>query len=180
MDVKEILYNSIENHKKYLLSDIAQGKSYEIIDAICKECIPLLEKLEGDKSEIIVSFAEGLIHYLLTISLIQSQRKIMLENTYIDIAIPDINTLKLIPQDTLVISFTKTNDVLTIKNRIIDLEKIQPFRENIWIVLENDADVKTRVYSIRNNGKISFSQILNDMIGFLTNKKQSKLKLFKI
>ena len=180
MNVKEILYNSIENHEAYLVSNIAQGKSYEVIDAICKECMPLLEQLEGDKSEIIVSFAEGLIHYLLTTSLIQSQRKITVGNIHVDISIPDVKTLKLSPQDALVIAFSKTNDVLTIKNRIIDLEKIQPFRENIWIVLENDADVRARTYSIRNNGKLSFSQILNDIISFLTNKKQSKLKLFKI
>lgn len=180
MDVKEILYNSIESHKEYLVSDISQGKSYEIIDTICKECIPILEKFEGDKSEIIVSFAESLIHFLLTTSLIQSQRKITVENTYVDISIPDINTLKFTPQDSIVLAFIKTNDVLTIKNRIIELEKIQPIRKNIWIVLENDADVEARVYNIRNNGKTSFSQILNDIIGFLTNKKQSKLKLFRI
>lgn len=179
MDVKEILYNSIELHKEYIISDITQGKSYETIDAICKECMPSLEKLEGDKSEILISFAEGLIHYLLTTSLIPSQRKVTVENTYVDISMPDIKTLKSNPQDVLVIIFPKTNNIQEIKKRMGELEKIQPIKENIWVVLENDVDIKAKTYSIY-NGKTPFSQILNDIIGFFTNKKQSKLKLFRI
>lgn len=179
MDIKEILYRSIERHKKYIISEITQGKSNETIDSICKECMPLLEKLEGDKSEIMISFAEGLIHYLLTTSLISSQRKIIVDDTYVDISIPDIKTLKSNPQDALLIIFPKTKNIQEIKNRASELKKIQPIQENTWFVLENDVDIKARVYSIY-NWKIPFSQILNDIIGFLTNKKQSKLKLFRI
>lgn len=180
MDVKEILYNSIENHKEYIISDIAQGKSHHVIENICKECIPLLENLEGNQSEILGTFAEGLVHYLLTTALIPSQRKIVVENIFVDISIPDIKTLKSNPQDVLVIAFPKNNEMSAIRNRVTELKKIQPIKENIWIVLENNADIETRTYSIFNNEKNSLSSVLNDIIGFLTNRKQSKLKLFRI
>ena len=180
MDIKEILYNSIDNHSKYIVSDIAQGKSSEIIETICKECEDQLEKLEGNKSEILGTFAEGLVHYLLTTALIPSQRKITFSDVYVDVIIPDVKNLGTSPQDVLIISFPKTNDVSTIKNRWIELIKIQPNKENIWFVLENETEIGTRAYTIHNKGDFAFSNLINDVIGFLTNKKQSKLKLFRI
>ena len=179
MEIKDILYNSIENHKEYIVSDIAQGKSSEIIETICKECFPALDKFEGNKSEILGGFAESLMHYLLTTALIPSQRKFTINNTYVDVLIPDTKTLYSNPQDALIIIFPKSSDVLTIKNRIDEITKIQPNKENLWFVLQNDfPEVKT--YSFDKNTKNSFSNILNDIIGFLTNKKQSKLRLFRI
>ncbi|MGI0003555.1 MAG: hypothetical protein ACRD91_04995, partial [Nitrosopumilaceae archaeon] len=117
---------------------------------------------------------------LLTAALIPSQRKITFNKVYVDIIIPDIKILGTSPRDALVVSFPKTNDVLTIKNRLADIAKIQPIKENIWLVLENEVDIGTRIYVISNKGEFLFSNIINDIIGFLTNKKQSKLKLFRI
>lgn len=180
MDIKEILYNSIDNYSKYIVSDIAQGKSSEVIETICKECKDQLDNIEGNKSEILGTFAEGLVHYLLTTALIPSQRKITFNDVYVDISIPDVKILGASPQDALIISFPKTNNVSTIKNRLTELTKIQPTKENIWFVLEDEIDIGIRVYSINNKGNFPFSNMVNDVIGFLTNKKQSKLKLFRI
>jgi hypothetical protein len=180
LDIKEILYNSIDKHAQYIVSDIAQGKSSDVIDAICKECISEFEKIEGGKSEMLGTFAEGLIHYLLTMAMIPSQRKTTFNDTYVDIAIPDTMTLSSSPQEVLIIAFPKTNDALTIKSRISELLKIQPNKENIWLVLENEPRLETKVYSIRQDGRNSFSNIINETIHFLTSKKQSKLKLFRI
>lgn len=180
MEIKEILYNSIDKHSKYIVSDIAQGKSSEVIETICKDCKESLDELEGNKSETIGAFAEGLMHYLLTTALIPSQRKIIFNDVYLDISIPDVKILCTSPQDALIISFPKTNDKNIIKNRFNDIVKIQPCKENIWFVLENEIDTEIRTYTINNKGNFQFSNIINDIIGFLTNKKQSKLKLFRI
>ena len=104
----------------------------------------------------------------------------MLFRSYVDILIPDIKILGTSPQDALIISFPKTNDHSILKNRLAEIIKIQPTKENIWFVLENKIDIGTRIYAINNYGDFPFSNIINDIIGFLTNKKQSKLKLFKI
>jgi len=164
----------------YIISDIAQGKSSEVIETIYEGCKDRLDKLDGNKSEILVTFAEALVHYLLTTALIPSQRKITFNNVYLDVLIPDIKILSTSPQDALIISFPKTNDISTIKNRLTEIIKIQPVKENIWFVLEKNTDIVTRVYVINNYGAFQFSNIINDVIGFLTNKKQSKLKIFKI
>jgi pyruvate/2-oxoglutarate/acetoin dehydrogenase E1 component len=180
LEIKEILYKSIEKHSEYVVSDISQGKSSEIIKTIQQECIYQLDKIIGNKAEILGTFAEGFVHYLLTTALISSQRKIIYNNVYVDISIPDVKTLSTFPQNTVVISFPKTNDICKIKTRLEEISMIQPIKENIWFVLENEKDLGIRTYSIKNDGMFPFSNIINDIIGFLTNKKQSNLKLFRV
>lgn len=180
MEIKEILYNSIDKHSKYIVSDIAQGKSSEVIETIYEECKDQLSKLGNNKSEILGTYAEGLSHYLLTTALIPSQRKIIFKDVYVDVLIPNIKILDTSPQDALIISFPKTNDILTIKNKLSEISKIQPIKENIWTVLENQIKIESKTYSINNSGDFPFSNMVNDIISFLTNKKQSRLKLFRI
>jgi len=180
LEIKEILYKSIEKHDEYIVSDISQGKSSEIIKTIQQECSDQLDRIIGNKSEILGTFAEGFVHYLLTIALIPSQRKININNIYVDISIPDVKTLNTSPQDALVISFPKVDDVSKIKARLEEVSTIQPIKENIWFVLENEKDLGIRTYAIKNDGMFPFSNIISDIIGFLTNKKQSNLKLFRV
>jgi hypothetical protein len=181
MEIKEMLYDSIRNYQEHkIISDIAQGDSPQTINALCSECMPILEKIEGERSEKIVSFAEGLIHYLLTVALIPSQRKIIFSSIDVDIVIPDISTLSSTPEDALVIAFPKTSDPLSIRKRVTELTKIQPHKENIWLVLENELSLDVKTYKIDNSGKEPFMNIINDIIWFTSNRKQSKLKIFKI
>jgi hypothetical protein len=181
MEIKEILYDSIRNYQEHkIVSDIAQGDSPQTINALCSECMPILEKIEGERSEKIISFAEGLIHYLLTVALIPSQRKIIFSSIDVDIVIPDISTLSSAPEDALVLAFPKTNDPLSIRKRVTELIKIQPHKENIWLVLENELSLDVKIYKTDNSGKEPFINIINDIIWFTSNRKQSKLKIFKI
>ena len=64
--------------------------------------------------------------------------------------------------------------------RVMELTKIQPHKENIWFVLDNELSLEVKTYKIDNTGKETFSNIINDIIWFTSNRKQSKLKIFKI
>ena len=140
----------------------------------------MLETLEGSKSENLISFAESFIHYLLTVALIPSQRKTTHAGIEIDVVIPDVTTLASSPQDVIIMTFPKANDHQFIQKRVTELTKIQPHKDNIWFVLENALPLEARIYIINQNEKMHFTNIINDMIGFLSNKKQSKLKIFRI
>ena len=176
-----MLYDAIENYKEYrIVSDIVQGNSSDALNVICNECMPLLEKLKGSKSENLISFAESFIHYLLTVALIPSQRKTIHAGIEIDVVIPNVTTLTSSPQDAIIITFPKTNDHEFIQKRVTEITKIQPHKDNMWFVLENALPLDATVYIINQNEKTRFTNIINDIIGFLSNKKQSKLKLFRI
>lgn len=91
---------------------------------------------------------EALLHFLLTITSLPSQRKIMLNELEIDLIIPDIKTLNKDPKKTLIIKFDK--DSSTIKY-IKKLDTIQKIKENIWIVSSTPLDINNRNYVIYRN-----------------------------
>lgn len=104
---------------------------------------------------------EAFLHFLLTITSLPSQRKIMLNELEIDLVIPDIKTLYKDPKKTLIIKFDK--DSYTIEY-IKKLDNIQKIKENIWIVSATPLEINYRNYVIYKN--IEECQILftNNMI----------------
>lgn len=180
MEIIDLLYQAINEYgEKRILSDIAQGESTSAISALFEYCIPTLEKIGKDNPENHGALAEGLIHYLLTIALIPSQRKITVQTVNVDVAVPDTKTLTSSPDDAIVISFLKTKELDTIIENVNKLKKIQPKAENIWIVADEPISLEGKIYTL-DKDKFTFSNIINDLISFTSNKKQSKLKIFRI
>ncbi|MGI0073800.1 MAG: hypothetical protein ACREA3_08310 [Nitrosotalea sp.] len=180
MEIKDLLYQTISEYgEKRILSDIAQGESHTTISTIFEYCMSNLEKAGVSNPEIRGDLAEGLIHYLLTVALIPSQRKTVLQSIDIDVTVPDTKTLASSPEDVIVISFPKTKEPSVIKEHVNKLKKIQPKSENIWMVIDEPVSVEAKLYTLDRNG-FTFSNIVNDLISFTSNAKQSKLKIFRI
>ena len=179
LEPSEILYSVISEYEEQrILSDIVQGESAEVIRSIFEKCISKIEKIEGIKHDTRVTIAEGLSHYLLTMAMIPSKRKTTFQSVEIDIAVPDTITLGTSPQDVIVVSFPKTNDINIIKSQIESMKKVQPNPDNIWVVLKDDMKLGVKTYTLK--GSMTFANMLNDLISFTSGKKQSKLKIFKI
>lgn len=179
MELAEILYSSISDYgEQRILSDVVQGDSADVIKTILDQCFANISKIEGNKTDTLVTFAEGLLHYLLTIAMIPSQRKTVFQLVEIDIAVPDTRTLAIDPKEVILIFFPKTSDVDFIKSQIEKLNQIQPNSNNIWVILENNISINAKIYTLKNS--MTFVNIINDLISFSSDKKQSKLKIFKI
>ncbi|MDE1875212.1 MAG: hypothetical protein KGH86_00075 [Thaumarchaeota archaeon] len=179
LEIGDILRNAISEYgEQRILSDIVQGESAEVIKHIFEQCMSNIEKTDGIKPDTRVTVSEGLMHYLLTITMIPSKRKTTFQSVDIDIAVPDTITLGTSPQDVIMISFPKTSDVNAIKSQIENMKKIQPNTSNIWMILEKDMQYGVKIYTLQDT--MTFTNIINDLIGFTSNKKQSKLKIFKI
>ncbi len=180
MEPKDLLYKAIAEYgEKRILSDIAQGESPVAISAIFEDCITNLEEERKNDPEIRGALAEGLMHYMLTVSLIPSQRKTVMQSVDIDVAVPDTKSLTTSPEKVIVISFPKTNEVNKINAQIEQLKKIQPKSENIWVVTNEPTPIKGKIYTLDKN-EFTFSNIINDLINFSSGTKQSKLKIFRI
>ena len=179
LEIKDILYQAISDYQeKRILSDIAQGESTDAISTIFSHCLSNIDKAEVDRETVPGSIAEGLTHYLLTLAMIPSQRKISLESVDIDIVIPDARTLSTNPEEAVIIYFPKTDELQTIKENVNKLAKIQPKTDNIWIVANKPISVNAKTYTL--DKEFSFAKIINDLISFSSGKKQSKLKIFRI
>jgi len=124
-------------------------------------------------------FATGILHYLLTNALLNSQRKINHDGVELDIVIPDVKTLEKDPKKTLLIYIPLSSDLKTIQEKITQLEKIQSVKENIWLVLSKEIPItqKSFILSKENN---SFSKIIFEIAQFSNVHGTSKFKILRI
>jgi len=175
--IKDYLFNYIE--KSTTISKLISEQKFDvIIDEIIENCydkITLMDK----KEESVGILATGLLHYLLTNALLNSQRKVEYEGLELDIVIPDVRTLEKDAKMTLLILIPKSSDKKIIDKKISQLNEIQPNKDNIWVVLSEDisVDSKSFVLSKENN---SFSKIIFEIAQFSNVGKSNKFKILRI
>ena len=175
--VKDTIFEYITNSKE--IADLVLQKKFDhVIQDVLENCYDKIIAITN-KAEALGILATGLLHYLLTNALINSQRKIEYNNVEIDIVIPDIKTLEKDPKKTLVIGIVKSSDKKTIDKKIYDLEKIQPEKENIWMVLSEEIpiDKKSFIISKENN---SFSKIIFEISQFTNVGGANKFKILRV
>jgi len=175
--IKDYLFNYIE--KSTTISKLISEQKFDvIIDEIIENCydkIILMDK----KEESVGILATGLLHYLLTNALLNSQRKVEYKGLELDIVIPDVRTLEKDAKMTLLILIPKSSDKKIIDEKISQLNEIQPNKDNIWVVLSEDisVDSKSFVLSKENN---TFSKIIFEIAQFSNVGKSNKFKILRI
>jgi len=175
--IKDALFDYLKSEKK-IQDWISQLKFTEIIEDVLKNFYDKVIVM-GEKEDSLGILVTGLLHYILTNALISSQRKIEHDGIQIDIIIPNLKTLEIDPKKTLIICIPKTNDKNTIKQKLDHLEKIQPIKENIWLVVTKKLDFQNKTYVIEKESG-SFSKIIYDIGQFVNVQGDAKFKILRI
>lgn len=175
--IKDYLFEYIKNSET-IPKLIIEKKFDQIIEDVTKNCYEQIISMD-EKDEAVGILATGLLHYLLTNSLIPSQRKVEYQNNEIDIVVPDLKTLEKDPKKTLLVYIPKSSDINKINEKIIQLEKIQPEKQNIWVVLSENISIakKSFVLSKDNN---TFSKIIFEIAQFSNVGGENKFKILRI
>lgn len=175
--IKDILYKTLEAISE---EKIQQNISKNNIKSLIQEILSIskIETLSGNKTENYEAFAESLMHYILTNTLITSQRKITHTGVEIDIVIPDIRTLNSSSKDAIIIFFPKTDDVISIQQRLEKISTVQPIKENIWLIQRASLGLPYKTYELEGNQ--TFVNIIDDIRKTTSNNIQSKFKIFKV
>jgi len=176
--VKDHLFDYLSKSEERIQKLIFEKKFSEIIDDVIANCYDKIITL-GEKDESVGVFATGLLHYLLTNALINTQRKVEYQGIEVDIVIPDIKTLEKDPKKTLLICIPKSSSKKIIEEKISQLEKIQSEKENIWVVLSENISInkKSFVLSKENN---SFSKIIFEIAQFSNVDGANKFKILRV
>ncbi|MBT5201164.1 MAG: hypothetical protein HOM02_04885 [Thaumarchaeota archaeon] len=175
--VKDYLFEYIE--KSSTIPELIVQKKFDvIINEIIENCYDKVITMDS-KDEAVGVLATGILHYLLTNAFLNAQRKIEYKGMELDIVIPDIKTLEKDPKMTLIICIPKSSDKKIIDEKLLQLEKIQSVKENIWVVLSEDIPLekKTFVLSKKNN---SFSKIIFEIAQFSNVNGANKFKILRI
>ena len=176
--VKDYLFDYLSKSDEKIQKLISDEKFSEIIDDVIENCYDKIITL-GEKDECIGVLATGLLHFLLTNALLNSQRKVEYKGVEIDIVIPDLKTLEKDPKRTLLICIPKTSNKKEIEQKLMELYKIQPKKQNVWLVLSQKLDFENRSYIIEKENQ-TFSKIIFDIAQFVNVQGQSKFKILRI
>ena len=146
IDAKEILYSTLAKmNRSKLESTIISNPSQipSIIKAVFDGCIQSLgSRTDYDKTKVYGSIAEAFMHYLLTVTMVPSERKVKYDSDIeIDLVIPTLKQLKTDPKRALVISFLKSTDANYIRMHMEKLLRAQPNKNSLWLVFGHCLDV---------------------------------------
>jgi hypothetical protein len=174
-EIKQILYSvieeigkekiqaevtlSIESSQKYI--DIIMRRSIRKIVVSSKSTVDYGD----DDDETIAALCEALLHFMLTICTLPSERKIKVKNDLVlDIIIPSLQSLKTKPDKSIIIQIIKEKMKL---NKISQLDFLQPNKESIWLISAKPLSkiTKYKTYSVFPNNQ--YSNIIVDIHSFL-------------
>ena len=187
--IKKILYSVIgdEVGKEKIQTEITLdiGSSQKYIDIIMNKCISKLRFESNDASgddycfeSFIVTLSEALLHFMLTICTLPSERRITPKNNLVvDIVVPNLQRLKTKPEQSLIIQFIKEDQEL---NEVPQLVSLQPNCKNIWLISTKPlSSTKYTTYSVFSNTGFNnrYSDIIIDVYDFL---KQTGDKSFRL
>jgi ribosomal protein L23 len=174
--IKEYLFGYIEKSEKRFSDLFSQTKMDEIINDILDSCYSKVSLMDN-KEESLGILAIGILHYMLTNAGLNSQRKVEYQGIEVDIVLPDLKTLEKDSKKTLIICIPKTLDKNIIKKKLEQLYKIQPEKQNIWLVLSEDVGFdKTYVIQKEN----TFSKIIFDIAQFVNVQGHNKFKILRV
>lgn len=185
MEIGELLYSTIaeigkEQIQTDLALDIKKSKHYlEIIMKSCKKHIDVVDK------NTVGSLCEALLHFMLTVSVLPSMRKVKLNGTVLDIVIPDLRTFKTSPENSVVIQISKESESI-IRGKINDTKRFQTNEKNLWIVSENPLSLKCINYTVNPNPskvvsaeKRFYSDLIIDIDRFLREKGDKSFRILQ-
>jgi hypothetical protein len=173
IEVKDILYSTRENiGKEKIRSDITSNikLSQKYIDIIMGECITKLdvESNTVNNEETVATLSEALLHFMLTVCTLPSERKIQLkDNLTLDVVIPNLQTLKRKPDKSIIVQIIKNKMDL---DKISQLEFLQPIYKNIWLLCVKPLSTKKYMtYCVFPNIGLcnNYSNIVMDINNFL-------------
>ena len=175
--IKKELYHAIreigeQKIQKDITSSIQSSQKY--IDLLMNKCIGNLISTErsSDHDRVIGTLSEAVLHFMLTISTLPSERKIRLNGELgIDVVIPNLRILKINPSKSIIVQFVKEGQEL---EKISKLQFIQPNGKNIWVVSQKPLTVaRFKTYSVFPD---SFSNIIVDIHNFLKQSGDKSLR----
>ena len=173
-NVSDILYFEINNiGREKIRMDVSANidTSETYCQEILMKCTKTLGPLADD--ETLATLCEALLHFMLTASVLPSERKVRFKEANLDVVIPSVKILQKNQEKALIIQIIKNNDDT---HKIIQAESVQLLKENIWIVSSKRLQTNYRNYHL-SEGQIPFYRIVRDIHAFVASKRLGGLKM---
>ncbi len=173
-DIKDLLYSAInEIGREKIRMDVASDVN--VCEKYCSEILSKCKSRLGPEAndETLAILCEALLHFMLTASLLPSERKVRVHGADLDVVIPSTRILTKNPDKSLIIQVIRRSDLAA---KVKQAESVQPYHENIWLISAKQLHSRNRNYHLGSEG-FSYSRIIPDISAFLSEKGERGLKL---
>jgi hypothetical protein len=172
-DVKDVLYSVInEIGREKIRMEVAASVS--ACEKYCKEILGICEGMLGPETddETLTTLCEAMLHFMLTASVLPSERKVKMHGADLDLVIPSTRMLEKDPNSSLVIQVVRGD----LDEKVKQARSVQPHRENIWLISTKPLQTDHRNYHL-GSGNFPYARIVSDISAFLQEKGDRGLKL---
>lgn len=172
-DVKDVLYSVInEIGRERIRMEVAA--SVGACEKYCKEILGRCEGMLGPETddETLATLCEALLHFMLTASVLPSERKVKMHDADLDLVVPSTRMLEKDPNSSLVIQVVRGD----LDEKVKQAGSVQPHRENTWLVSAKPLQTDHRNYHL-GSGNFQYARIVSDISAFLLEKGDRGLKL---
>jgi hypothetical protein len=172
-DVRDVLYSVIkEIGREKIRIDVAAN--VDVSEKYCGEILGRCKNMLGPEVDdvTLATLCEALLHFMLTASILPSERKVSLHGSDLDVVVPSIRMLGKNPNKALVIQVVRDD----LAARVAQARSVQPRHENIWLVSARPLQTDHRNYHV-GPGNFPYTRIISDISAFLAEKGDRGLKL---
>jgi hypothetical protein len=170
-DVKDVLYSAIneigrEKIRMAVAADTRMSEKY------CKEIMDkCMGRLGNADDATLATLCEALLHFMLTASLLPSERKVSVRGSELDVVIPSTKILNKSPDKALVIQVVRGD----LADKVRQAEAVQPHLENVWLVSAGKLQTDHKSYHLGPDGL--YWRMISDINAFLLEKGDRGLKM---
>lgn len=169
--LKEMLFELLESGEARRMAE--SGECEAMVDYVMSGCMDRAQQMVPYE-EAAVALSTGLLHYVLSVSGIPSQRKVACGGVDVDIVLPGARRLREDPSSALIIQVCGSCDAA--RRRLDDSAAIQPVSANIWALAPRCSG--PRHYSMF-GGPPNIATLIRDMTEFSRSRRQHRLGLVR-
>jgi hypothetical protein len=174
-----VVYDAInEIGKNKIRSDVISN--IKIADEYMQRIFNKSSERFSNRLDINTLFAiyEILLHFMLAVCTIPSQRKVKISRLTIDLVIPNLHTLSRSPRDAILLQYIRSNKDMTAINELLSLLKLKTEDVNKWLITTLDLSANDSTHIIKLNGStIDRSHIISDIDIFLKERNDKSFRL---
>ncbi len=191
IDAKTVLYRVLEEMgKERIESEVVSSPASipGMVREILSACTAALRPYDYDKEKIHSDLVVALMHYLLSVCMIQAERKVEYDHdTILDVVIPSVKQLRTDPGRALLLVFPKRLERGSIEEQIRAVRRAQPNAENLWLVFGGYSQAIDSLTAFSRYVPDEFaggqlrplSSLIDDIRSFLEAKKIKSFRIFR-
>ena len=167
--LKGILFDFLDSQRTKFDALASEGRYGDIM----RECVPACRGMAACAHDLDV-VATGLLHYIMSRAALPSQRKVLVQDAYLDVVIPGLRGMRRDPASSIVVLVCC--DPGLVPARLESACRIQTYPGNVWLLTQGYDTGQVPCYTVYGD-QMGMADMVDDMVKFVREHSLHRLGL---